>query len=103
MLQGAAEELAQQDGRSEARDEDRSEARREHAEDAAPEVPAGDENLVAWNSSPDEAGHRSPETVSDDEADVSAALAEEGSREAEQDLRRAVNTERHPHHGSPPS
>jgi hypothetical protein len=100
LLQGNATELAQQDGRSEARAEDRTEAIREQtrpAADAAQEVPAGDEALVTWNASPDQSGHLTAESVVDDEADDSTELAEEGEGEAEQDLRRAANAETHPH------
>jgi hypothetical protein len=38
------------------------------------------------------------EIPAEDEADVAAELAGEGEGEAEQDLRRAVNAETHPHH-----
>ena len=105
LLQANATELAQQDGRAEARDEDRTAAFREQTApegEAAQEIPAGDEALVTWNISPDQTGHLTPESVSDDEADDSAELAEEGSVEAEQDLRRSANAESHPHHPPPP-
>lgn len=61
--------------------------------DPAPEVPPGAEDLVTWNVSPEEAGHLIPEIEADDEADVAADMAEEGSGEAEQELRRAATTE----------
>lgn len=96
--------LAQQDGRAEARAGDRVDAAREQAgppPDSTPETPIGAETLVTWDTSPDQAGHRSTEIVSDDEADVSADLAEEGSGEAEQELRRAANAEDHPRHRPP--
>jgi hypothetical protein len=95
-------ELAQQDGRAEARQEDRENALRElasPAEDTAPEIPPGAEELVTWDVSPAEAGQATPESVSEDEADVSAELAEEGLGEAEQELRRAAEAKAHPHAG----
>ena len=58
------------------------------------------EELVSWDTSPDAAGHRLPESVPEDEADDSAALAEEGIGEAEQDLRRAANAALHPRSAS---
>jgi hypothetical protein len=94
-LQQSSQDLAQQDGRTEARDADRRSALRELTGpdlDAAPEVPAGAENLVTWDEAPAAAGHLTPETPSEDEADVSADSAEEGRGEAEQDLRRAAHT-----------
>jgi hypothetical protein len=99
LLRGNTAELARQDGRAEARDEDLTEAVREQnvpAADSAQEVPAGDETLVTWDSSPDETGHRTLESADDDEATVAADLAEEGSGEAEQDLRRAATEVRPP-------
>lgn len=92
-LQQNSQDLAQQDGRAEARDSDRERALRELTGpdgDPAQEVPPGAEGLVAWDVSPEEAGHLIEEIPSEDEADVSAELAEEGRGEAEQDLRRAV-------------
>lgn len=90
--------LARQDGRTEARAGDRAAARDQTGapSEATLETPAGAEELVTWDTSPDEAGHRSAEAVPDDEADDDAALAEEGSDEAEQERRRAANAEGHP-------
>ncbi len=95
-LQQESKDLAQQDGRAEARDADRERAFREltgPAGDPAPEVPAGAEELVTWDVSPEAAGHLTPEVAPDDEADVSTELADEGRVEAEQELRRAANAE----------
>jgi hypothetical protein len=103
-LQQNSQDLAQQDGRVEARDSDRELARRELTspnEDSAQEVPPGAESLVTWDASPEEAGHLTQETPAEDEADVSAELAEEGRGEAEQDLRRAVDAESHRRHEAP--
>lgn len=101
-----AADLAHQDGRSEARDQDRSAALREKTDtetDTAQEVPSGAEELVSWDTSPDAAGHRMPESIAEDEADDSAMLAEEGIGEADQDLRRAVNAALHPRRPAPPA
>lgn len=101
VLRADATALARQDGRSEARTGDRSAALREQTGPPAetpPETPAGAEELVTWDARPDETGHRSPESVPDDEADVAAALAEEGAGEAETELRRAANDEEPPRH-----
>ncbi len=101
-LEQESQDLAQQDGRAEARNSDRELALRELTgpeADLAQEVPAGAEKLVTWDASPEEAGHLLQDIPAEDEADVSAELAEEGRGEAEQDLRRAVDAETHPHHG----
>ena len=100
QLEQQSQELAHEDGRAEARDSDRELALRELTMpdgDPAQEVPSGAEGLVTWDVSPEESGHLIPETPAEDEADVPAELAEEGSGEAEQELRRAVNTEAHLH------
>jgi hypothetical protein len=105
-LQQESQDLAQQDGRAEARDSDRRLALREltgPGGDSPQEVPAGAEGLVTWDSSPEEAGHLTQEILPEDEADVSADLADEGRGEAEQDLRRAVNAETQPRHEPPTS
>lgn len=104
LLRSNATELARQDGRAEARDDDRTAAFRERtaaADDSAQEVPAGDETLVTWDGSPDETGHRIPDAAADDEATVSADLAEEGSGEAETELRRAASHVRPANQASP--
>jgi len=104
QLQQNAKDLAQQDGRAEARDSDREVALREltgPGGDSPPEVPAGAEGVVTWDESPEASGHLMQEIPAEDEADVAAELAEEGEGEAEQDLRRAVNAETHPRHASP--
>jgi hypothetical protein len=92
-LRDHATALARQDGRTEARAGDRAEAAREQTgppPESSPETPAGAEALVTWDASPDQAGHRSNEAVPEDEADDDATLAEEGSGEAEEELRRAA-------------
>jgi hypothetical protein len=104
LVQQLSWDLAQQDGRAEARDSDRELALREltgPGRDPAPEVPPGAERLVTWNANPEEAGHLIPEIPAEDETDVSAEMAEEGRGEAEQDLRRAVNAEPHLRHEPP--
>jgi hypothetical protein len=103
-LRKNSQDLARQDGRSEAREADRVLALCELTkpdEDSAPEVPAGAESLVTWDVSPEVAGHLIPEIQADDEADFSAEEAEEGREEAEQDLRRAVHAESRFRHDSP--
>jgi hypothetical protein len=103
-LQQNAKDLAEQDGRAEARDSDRELALRELTgpeADSAPEIPAGAEGVVTWDESPESTGHFMQETPSEDEADVSSELAEEGRGEAEQDLRRAADAETHPRHAPP--
>lgn len=103
-LEQESQNLAQQDGRAEARASDRALALQELTGpegDLAQEVPAGAEKLVTWDASPEEAGHLMREIPAEDEADVSAELAEEGRGEAEQDLRRAVDAETHPRHEPP--
>jgi hypothetical protein len=105
-LQQNAKDLAEQDGRAEARDSDCEGAFRElrgPEGDSAPEVPAGAEALVTWDMSPEAAGHLLQEIPTEDEADVAADLAEEGRGEAELDLCRAVNAETHPRHEPPQS
>ena len=105
-LQQESQDLARQDGRAEARDSDRGAALRELTGpegDLSPEVPAGAEELVTWDVSPEAAGHLIPEIAPEDEAEVSAELAEEGREEAEQDLRRAASAETHPRHQSLPT
>ena len=100
-LEQESQDLAKQDGRAEARDSDRELALRElpgPEADSSQEVPAGAEELVTWDANPEEAGHLVQELLTEDEADVSAELAEEGRGEAEQDLRRAVDEETHPRH-----
>jgi hypothetical protein len=100
-LEQESQDLAKQDGRAEARHSDRELALRELTgpeEDSSQEVPAGAEELVTWDASPEEAGHLMPEIPAEDEGDVSAELAEEGRGEAEEDLRRAVDVEIHPGH-----
>lgn len=99
-----SEDLAHQDGRAEARESDRESARHDLlrlADDGAPEVPPGADSLVTWNIPAEETGHHTPEIPAEDEADVSATMAEEGSGEAEQELRRAANEETRPHHRPP--
>lgn len=96
-----ANDLAHEDGRDEALDKDREAALRDHAVGgpaAALEIPAGAEGLTDWDVGPDEAGHRTPESTSDDEADDAATLAETGVDEAEKDLRRAAAHSRRPPH-----
>jgi hypothetical protein len=102
LLRQKSLDLAQQDGRSEAREEDRENALHEltspdSGEEIAPEIPPGAEELVTWDASPGEAGKAIPESISEDEADVFAEQAEEGLGEAEQELRRAAETKAHPH------
>jgi hypothetical protein len=100
-LEQESHDLAKEDGRAEARDSDRKLALRELTEpeaDSSLEVPAGAEELVTWDTSPEEAGHLMQDIPAEDEGDVSAELADEGSGEAEQDLRRAVDAQIHPRH-----
>lgn len=96
LLQQRAQDLAEEDGRTEATDADRARALEELTSltaNPAPEVPRGDENLTTWNESPDLTGHVVPTILPDDEADVSAELTEEGLEEADQDRRRAAKDE----------
>ena len=91
-----SQDLARQDGRAESRASDRELAWGELTgpdADPAQEIPTGAEELVTWDASPEQAGHLIPEIEADDEADVAAAMAVEGSGEAEQELRRAANSE----------
>ena len=56
LLQQRAQDLAEQDGRTEPTDADRANALRDLRSpnaNRAPEVPPGDENLTVWNQSPD--------------------------------------------------
>ena len=94
LLQQRAQDLAEQDGRTEPTDADRANALRDLRSanaNRAPEVPPGDENLTVWNQSPDVTGHIIPNVLPDDEADISAEL--EGVEEADQDRRRAAKDE----------
>ncbi|MBA2586344.1 MAG: hypothetical protein H0U99_07655 [Chthoniobacterales bacterium] len=96
LLQQRAQDLAEQDGRTEPTDADRAHAFEELSgpmANPAPEVPPGDENLTTWNESPDVTGHVVRNSLPDDEADISAELTEEGVEEAEQDRRRAAKDE----------
>jgi hypothetical protein len=96
LLQQRAQDLAEQDGRTEPTDADRAHALRELRSpiaNRAPEVPPGDENLTVWNQSPDMTGHLVPNVLPDDEADISAELTKEGVEEADQDRRRAAKDE----------
>lgn len=96
LLQQRAQDLAEQDGRTEPTDADRAHAFEELSgpmANPAPEVPPGDENLTTWNESPDVTGHVVRNALPDDEADISAELTEEGVEEAEQDRRRAAKDE----------
>ena len=96
LLQRRAQDLAEEDGRTEARDADRAEALKELSgltEDPPPEVPPGDENLTTWNESPDLTGHAAPTFSPDDETDIAAELTEEGVEEADVDRRRAAKDE----------
>ena len=96
LLQQRAQDLAEQDGRTEPTDADRAHAFRELRSpiaNRAPEVPLGDENLTVWNQSPDMTGHLVPNFLPDDEADISAELTKEGVEEADQDRRRAAKDE----------
>jgi hypothetical protein len=96
LLSQRAQDLAEQDGRTHPTNVDRAKALKELSgltEDGAPEVPPGDENLTAWNDSPDATGHAVPTFLPDDDADISAELTEEGVEEADQDRRRAAKDE----------
>ncbi|MGI9115990.1 MAG: hypothetical protein DLM52_01020 [Chthoniobacterales bacterium] len=96
LLQQRAQDLAEEDGRTESTDADRARALEEligPSANPAPEVPPGDENLITWNENPDVTGHAVPTFLPDDEADVSAELTEEGVEEADQDRRRAAKDE----------
>jgi hypothetical protein len=96
LLSQRAQDLAEQDGRTHPTNVDRAKALEELSgltEDGAPEVPPGDENLTAWNDSPDATGHAVPTFLADDDADISAELTEEGVEEADQDRRRAAKDE----------
>lgn len=96
LLQRRAQDLAEEDGRTEARDADRAEALKELSgltEDPPPEVPPGDENLTTWNESPDLTGHAAPTFPPDDETDIAEELTEEGVEEADVDRRRAAKDE----------
>jgi hypothetical protein len=96
LLQQRAQDLAEQDGRTEPTDADRAHALEElrsSIANPAPEVPPGDENLTIWNQSPDVTGHIVPNVLPDDEADISAELTNEGVEEADQDRRRAAKDE----------
>ena len=89
LLQRRSQDLAEQDGRAEPTDADRTEALKEltgSTEDAAPEVPLGDEE-------PSDAPGQAHIFLPDDEADVDAELTEEGVAEADQDRRRAAKDE----------
>jgi hypothetical protein len=93
LLQRRAQDLAEEDGRTEPRDADRAEALKELSgltEDPPPEVPPGDENLTTWNESPDLTGHAAPTFSPDDETDIAEELTEEGVEEADVDRRRAA-------------
>ncbi len=90
-----SQELAQQDGRTEARKSDRELALHElHGTDPEPaqEIPPGAEGLVTWDTNAEESGHVTEEVPTEDEADVATQMAEEGEAEAEQELRRAAHT-----------
>ncbi len=103
-LEEESRDLAQQDGREEARNSDRELAFRELTGPEAnlpQEVPSGAEELVTWDANPEEAGSLVRETPAEDEGDVSAELAEEGRGEAEEDLRRAMDAETHPRREPP--
>jgi hypothetical protein len=96
LLQQRAQDLAEQDGRTEPTDADRAhalEALSSPITNTAPEVPPGDENLTIWNQSPDVTGHIVPNIPPDNEADISAELTKEGVEEADQDRRRAAKDE----------
>ena len=96
LLQQRAQDLAEQDGRTEATNADRAHALGELSgpvANRAPEVPPGDENLTVWNQSSDVTGHIVPNVLPDDEADISAELTKEGMEEADQDRRRASKDE----------
>jgi hypothetical protein len=96
LLQQRAQDLAEQDGRTEPTDADRAHALKElrgPSANRAPEVPPGDENLTVWNQSPDLTGHLVPNFLPDDEAEISAELTKEGVEEADQDRRRAAKDE----------
>ena len=96
LLQQRAQDLAEQDGRTEPTNADRAHALEELTSpmaNPAPEIPPGDENLTTWNESPDLTGHLVPNSLLDDEADISAELTEEGVEEADQDRRRAAKDE----------
>ena len=99
LLQQRAQDLAEQDGRTEPTDADRAHALRELRSpiaNRAPEVPPGDENLTVWNQSPDMTGHLVPNVLPDDEAGISAELTKEDVEEADQDRRRAAKDEIRP-------
>ena len=103
-LEQESQDLAKEDGRAEARDSDRKLALRELTEpeaNSSQEVPAGAEELVTWDASPEEAGHLMQDIPAEDEGEVSAELAEEGRGEAEQDLRRAADAETHSRQAPP--
>jgi len=53
-----------------------------------PELPAGAENVLAWDENPVEEGHSVPALQPEDEATAFADLIEEGLDEAERDLRK---------------
>ena len=96
LLQRRAQDLAEEDGRTEATHADRAEALKELSgltEDPPPEVPPGDENLTTWNESPDLTGHAAPTFSPDDETAIAAELTEEGVEEADVDRRRAAKDE----------
>jgi hypothetical protein len=103
-LRQNSQDLARQDGRTEAREADRELALGELTRpdgDSAPEIPPGAESLVTWDVNPEVTGHLIPEMPADDEADFSAEEAEEGRDEAEQDLRRAAHAASRFRHASP--
>ena len=96
LLRRRAQDLAEEDGRTEPTHADRAEALKELSgltEDPPPEVPPGDENLTTWNESPDLTGHAAPTFSPDDETDIGAELTEEGLEEADVDRRRAAKDE----------
>ena len=92
-LKQDSQDLARQDGRSEARNSDHALALHElHGTDREParEIPPGAQGLVAWDVAPEESGHLTEDVPAEDEATVAAEMAGEGRAEAEQDLRRSA-------------
>ncbi len=96
MIEERAHALAEQDGRDRVRQSDRDQAVAElrgERNERAPEVPPGDEHLVAWDQSPDESGHAAPKVEPEDEANMDEELVEEGLDEADQEKRHAAAEE----------
>ena len=99
LLEQRARDLAQEDGRINPTDADLKEALEELSavtEDAAPEVPPGDENLTSWHENADIGGQAVDTSPPDQDVDVGLELVEEGVEEADLDQRRAAKDEDRP-------